>query len=220
MRQIGYEYNNCQNDDWLKEMARDYMFNRRKNSLKEYYLRTRECSNVYDWRNNIPNKCAPLDKRTFMGLANSTRFHFNSQNKVHSSGNYCQKPEKGVPNDNKCIENLQRGRHRISMIDNENDPNSAENVQSGWKTINCRMNHLSRKIRLDMFFDPLLDKSPSDFDFNKIIGLGCKTNKTLSFLAMDSLTYGLVAEKLGISLENSNKSTAAIVIDAQVNRKH
>lgn len=196
-------------------MARDYMFNRRKKSLKEYYLRTKECSNVYDWRNNLPNKCAPPDKRTFMGLANSTQFHYNRKHTVQSSGNFCQKPE-----NDECIENPQRGRHRISMLNNENDSNSAENVQNVWKTINCRMNHLSRKIRLNMFFDPLLEKSSSDFDFNKIIGLACRTNKTLSFLAMDSSTYGLVAEKLGISLENSIKSTAAIVIDAQVSTKH
>lgn len=222
MRQIGYEYNNCQNDGWLKEMARDYMFNRRKSNLKEYYIRTKECSNVYDWQNNIPNKCAPLDKTIFMGLANATQFHYNQKQKIQSSdtnNNYCQKPENGLPNE-KCIENSQRGRHRISMLDNENDSNSAENIQNVWKAINCRMNHLSRKKRLDMFFDPLLEKSSNDFDFNKILGLGCKTNKTLSFLAMDSFTYGLIAEKLGISLENMNKSTAAIVIDAQVSTQH
>lgn len=219
MRQIGYEYNNCQNDGWLKEMARDYMFDRRKASLKEYYLRTKECSNVYDWRNDIPNKCTPLDKRTLMGLANSTQFHYNRKQKDQSFGYYCQKSENGVPNE-ECIENPQSGRHRISILDNENDPNSAENIQNVWKTINCRMMHLSRKIRLDMFFDPLLENSSSDFDFNKIIGLGCKTNKTLSFLAMDSFTYGLFAEKLGISLDKWNKSTAAIVIDAQVSMDH
>lgn len=33
---------------------------------------------------------------------------------------------------------------------------------------------------------------------------------------MDSLSYGLVAEKLGISLRNVAQNTAAVIIDGQV----
>lgn len=54
------------------------------------------------------------------------------------------------------------------------------------------------------------------FNFEKITGLACKSNRTLSFLSMDSLNYGLVAEKLGVSVRHAVQSTAAIIIDSQV----
>lgn len=54
------------------------------------------------------------------------------------------------------------------------------------------------------------------FNFEKITGLACKSNRTLSFLSMDSLNYGLVAERLGVSLRRAVQSTAAIIIDSQV----
>lgn len=163
LRQIGYEYNNCENDTWLKEMARDYIFNQRKHSLKDYYLRTKECSKIFDWRNHIPNKCAPLDKHAFIGLANSSKFHYNTANKIKASTEYCQKPTeppKSGQTENfheKCSKNFPHEKHETSMLDNENDPLSAENIFNVWKTINCRMNHLSRELRVSMFFDPLLE---------------------------------------------------------------
>lgn len=55
----------------------------------------------------------------------------------------------------------------------------------------------------------------SKFNFEKITGLACKSNRTLSFLSMDSLNYGLVAEKLGVSLKQAVQSTAAVIVDGQ-----
>lgn len=54
------------------------------------------------------------------------------------------------------------------------------------------------------------------FNFEKITGLACKFNRTLSFLAMDSFNYGLVAEKLGVDLKHAAQNTAAVIIDGQV----
>lgn len=56
----------------------------------------------------------------------------------------------------------------------------------------------------------------SMFDFQKITGFACKFNRTLSFLSMDSFNYGLVAEKLGVSLKHAVQSTTAVIIDGQV----
>lgn len=56
----------------------------------------------------------------------------------------------------------------------------------------------------------------SALNFHKITGLACSSNRTLSFLSMDSLNYGLVAEKLGISLKHAVHSTIAVIIDSQV----
>lgn len=54
--------------------------------------------------------------------------------------------------------------------------------------------------------------------FDKINGLACTTNRTLTFLAMDSFTYELVAERLGITLKDTEQHTAAVIIDSEVNR--
>lgn len=70
---------------------------------------------------------------------------------------------------------------------------------------------------LNLLFFPWQASNFSEFGFNKITGLRCKTNKTLSFLTMDSLNYELIAEKLGISLRSTSQNTAAIIIDSQVN---
>lgn len=50
-----------------------------------------------------------------------------------------------------------------------------------------------------------------------ITGLACKHNRTLSFLAMDSFTYEIFAERLGITIHNLYKSTAAVILDSEVN---
>nr|XP_053655636.1 thioredoxin domain-containing protein 11-like isoform X3 [Cherax quadricarinatus] len=47
-----------------------------------------------------------------------------------------------------------------------------------------------------------------------ITGLGCKTNKTLTFVAVDSLRHGDVAEKLGVNLTTREpQKTAAVIVD-------
>lgn len=54
-------------------------------------------------------------------------------------------------------------------------------------------------------------------DFDVIAGLACKHNRTMSFLAMDSNTYEIFAERLGISIHSLHKSTAAVILDSEVN---
>lgn len=56
----------------------------------------------------------------------------------------------------------------------------------------------------------------SQINFDQITGFACKDNKTLSFLAIDSLNYGLIAEKLGTPLKSAAQSTVAIIIDSHV----
>lgn len=52
--------------------------------------------------------------------------------------------------------------------------------------------------------------------FDKINGLSCNTNRSLTLLAMDSFTYELVAERLGITLKDADQNTAAVIIDSGV----
>lgn len=57
----------------------------------------------------------------------------------------------------------------------------------------------------------------SRIEFDKINGLACTTNQSLTLLAMDSFTYELVAERLGIMLKDTEQNTAAVIIDSEVN---
>lgn len=52
--------------------------------------------------------------------------------------------------------------------------------------------------------------------FDTISGLACKSNRTLSFLAMDSLAYEIVAEKLGVNLNDFDHKTVAVIVDSEV----
>lgn len=49
-----------------------------------------------------------------------------------------------------------------------------------------------------------------------ISGLACKSNRTISFLAMDSTKYELFAERLGVDIHNVEMKTAAVLLDSEV----
>lgn len=53
-------------------------------------------------------------------------------------------------------------------------------------------------------------------DFESISGLSCKTNQTLSFLAMDSLLYHTFAERLGVNVLKHPKKTVLLIMDYEV----
>lgn len=47
-------------------------------------------------------------------------------------------------------------------------------------------------------------------------GLACKSNKTIAFVAMDSLLHYPFAEKLGIDLSKYRHKTTAVIIEDKV----
>lgn len=53
----------------------------------------------------------------------------------------------------------------------------------------------------------------------RITGMACKTNRTLSFLAMDSYHHRLLAERLGVTLDKANSYTAVAIVNGQVRVK-
>ncbi|KAK4316919.1 hypothetical protein Pmani_011968 [Petrolisthes manimaculis] len=58
----------------------------------------------------------------------------------------------------------------------------------------------------------LKDQHPSP----DVVGLGCKTNRTMSFIAVDSLRHKDVAEKLGVNLTTREPpNTVAVIVDSQ-----
>lgn len=49
-----------------------------------------------------------------------------------------------------------------------------------------------------------------------ISGLGCKTNMSLTFIAMDSLMQRDLAERLGIDISNRKDKTVAVIVNEKV----
>lgn len=78
--------------------------------------------------------------------------------------------------------------------------------------------HVPSTLKKTTNFDFVLQSmNASRIHFDKINGLACSTNRSLTLLAMDSFTYELVAERLGITLKDTEQNTAAIIIDSEVN---
>lgn len=57
------------------------------------------------------------------------------------------------------------------------------------------------------------DEHSKEIKVNSITGLGCRTNKTLKFIAIDSILYPAVAESMGINIENETHDTAIVISD-------
>lgn len=151
IRQVAYEYNNCGDDGWLKEMGRNYIYNQRKVNLRNYHQHTKECEKMLDWRNAVADKCVPFERTSFVGLDNSSKVLYNtvrSKNKVEYCERVIQPYESSF---------MLRG-FPTSIIDSKNDLRSSENILKEWKQIHCKMVNLSKKIRPRIFHDPILEK--------------------------------------------------------------
>lgn len=135
-------------------MGRTYIYNQRKINIRNYLRQAKECEKVLDWRAVASNKCAPLERISFVGLGNSsTAYIQNTLRKSRPSiAEYCEK----MPNSASSSYS-----HRdipTSMIDSTNDLRSSDNILNEWKAIHCKMNNLSNKLRARMFQDAVLDK--------------------------------------------------------------
>lgn len=48
-----------------------------------------------------------------------------------------------------------------------------------------------------------------------IAGAGCKYNRSITFMAMDSSQYAVFAERLGVDLRRTHERTAAVILDSE-----
>lgn len=153
------------------------MRNRRKINYKQRSLRTQECDRIFDWKNAVPDKCAPFNKRTFIGLVNSSKFHYNTA-KENEAFDYCYKQSSAFggsanqedfnQNMKKCAQaTVSRHKYATSMLNNDNDLRSPKNLLNIQKAINCKIHQMSRKLQIDVFNDVNNDKV-SFFKFNSL----------------------------------------------------
>lgn len=136
-------------------MGRNYIYNQRKINIRNYLRQAKECEKILDWRAVAANKCAPLERISFVGLGNSSTFRHNTiQKSPPSIAEYCEK----IPESYESTSTYSQSDFLTSMIDSTNDLRSSDNILNEWKMINCKINNLSHKLRSRMYQDAILDK--------------------------------------------------------------
>lgn len=175
LRQIGYEYFNCEHDEWLVEMARNYIYERRSKNYAEYYRMKSECDQMFDWKKTIVDNCMPFGKRAFVNLVNSSKFHYNSGDAIgaNSIDDFCTQNEAVTMTRECACESIGKSflsplrsqtihspsnEPKTSMLNNANDVRSPQNIAKVWAAIECKINNLSKLIRPKLYYDDYSEK--------------------------------------------------------------
>ncbi|XP_067005883.2 thioredoxin domain-containing protein 11 isoform X2 [Anabrus simplex] len=99
---------------------------------------------------------------------------------------------------------------KTSMLTGKGDDRSASALTAAALKENCRRLRRAQSVHSPVFArSDYHNRAPPTFR-----GLACRTNKTLSLLAMDSLQFHQFAEGLGIDILARNDKTGAIIFNA------
>lgn len=208
-------------------MSRIYIHQQREENHNNFQKIKQKCDQIL-WEKSKKskiNQCPSLNGRTFVNLVNSSKYHFKTDKTKLNVPEYCS--VNNIPNANDacysvdysvCKQQSNSKFKSTSMLDVDDDSKSAIKIKNMFHTLSCEIIQLSKNIRPRLFYEGYSGASinASTIEFDKINGLACKTNKTLSLLAMDSLTYELIAERLGIELKETEFHSAAAIIDNEV----
>ena len=101
------------------------------------------------------------------------------------------------------------------MLTGENDPRSAQAVKTMFLKDQCTKLLIGNKLLYPTF--PTESKADEE---TKILIPDSRGNKTLAFIAIDSLQYFHFAEGLGIDLLKMRDKTAVVILDSNVSFIH
>lgn len=96
-----------------------------------------------------------------------------------------------------------------SMITGEHDPKSPENLKKRFTRETCKYFLIGNRYHRPVFPEGL----HGDVDV-KLRASACSSNRSLTFIAIDSLNYFHFAEGLGIDLINMENRTAVVIVDS------
>uniref|UniRef100_A0A182K1H8 Thioredoxin domain-containing protein n=1 Tax=Anopheles christyi TaxID=43041 RepID=A0A182K1H8_9DIPT len=100
-----------------------------------------------------------------------------------------------------------------SMIDAEQDYRGPKLLAKQSVRRQCELLQLAEEEKSNVFFsEPERQKESVDY-YAAIGGLSCKSNKTLTFLSMDSNLYHAFGERLGVDVLNEPNRTVAFIVD-------
>lgn len=232
LRQIALEYYNCPstNRDWIEEMSRDYMTQQRIKSQEQHHQFQETCRKLLKTaRLRHIQRCSQTQSTVsviFANIVNSSNDKLPGQrifgpknideqtacfSQSYSDYDSCD----AVPALIYDGRSDQRGhaKHGISMLDVENDDRFADSLVERDTRLKCETFAHGDEENV-MFFE---DQSPGfETDLDSLSGLSCKSNRTLSFLAVDSLLYHTFAERLGVNVLKHPKKSVVLIMDYEV----
>lgn len=99
------------------------------------------------------------------------------------------------------------------------DKYSAENLQLLWKKEKCKLLKISEKYQPKLFSKSIVNYV--DWGNQKeyqpdMQGIACKTNASLTLIALDSLQFYLFAERLGMDISRCVDKTTVVIINEKV----
>lgn len=100
----------------------------------------------------------------------------------------------------------------------DTDDRSASNLKRFWQEEECRLLKISQKYQPSVYSKSIVDYVDNEKEFVdfKISGLGCKTNASLTLIAMDSLMHHHFAERLGVNVSKKRDKTVAVIVNDRV----
>lgn len=109
---------------------------------------------------------------------------------------------------------------KTSIIGDEYDPRLPINLKRLWEKEKCRIANIAQSIFPTVFSDSVTDSQKFNKRHTNISGLACKTNASLTLIAVDSLKYYHFAERLGIDLSTRKDKTVAVIINEKMETHH
>ena len=112
----------------------------------------------------------------------------------------------------KTFNNLYTCSYQTSLLSGVGDERSASALQEAFALEKCRRLRRARTVHQPIFPHPAYHrKSPRQFT-----GLACRTNRTISLIAMDSLQFHQFAEGLGVNVLKKSDNTAVVIFNVIV----
>jgi hypothetical protein len=223
LQQIGMEYYNCEGDNWVQEMARDFLHEKRKANRKNFHDLLRKCRETfsnYDQSDITGRKCDAPVSISFGNILNASK---NFEAKFKNQPNFC---EFGGPKETTCgcmselscdekskysFESNQKERQFLtSMLDNEHDERSPEAILKYEFRRRCEMLRIADRKSEILFMDDE-DTAPLQL----VSGLACKSNRTFTLVSIDSNNFHTFAERLGIDILEVKNRTTALIMDQE-----
>ncbi|XP_011310287.1 thioredoxin domain-containing protein 11 [Fopius arisanus] len=239
LQEVALEYHDCESLWWTQKLI-DKLRKERQTSKKNYLEMIQRCAELSNsnespiplsislqrWVNDsccakiFMNKCL-LCKRSLEhsgGVCNSPeslqdicsqKDVFRVRNEGDFEKNLCCDDDPRESAASAASSGAPGGARKFSssIITGEDDPRSPENVRKRLAEESCKFLLLGNKYQPPIF--PVVLEGDE-----RRLEAACTTNKSLTFLAIDSLRYFHFAEALGIDLLRIQDKTAVVILDS------
>lgn len=227
LRQLGMEYYNCKNDEWVREVAHDYLFQRRKENREDYHEFKEQCGEMMQKYQSSQKCTSSVSTVSYINVLNSSK---NFESKFRKVDSFCEVDELKVPKAENCEcatetcatsahlnyakytydANKQSEQYKTSMLDNSDDEMSPESINKYNFRRRCELLMQAEQKSETYFID-----DPDSHPLELISGLACKFNKTFTIISMDSNNFHSFAERLGVDILEIENKTAAMIMDQE-----